>query len=430
MGSALKSILGFLTSARVAILVMVVIALLAFIGASLPQGSAREAYVETYGTTWGGLAWRLGLTDVFRAPYFSALLLLLCIMVLACAVKGLPRRVKLATGREYISEESKLRGMSSSDQLVLDVDQEEAGLHIEDICRRRLYSVSSRGAGGATLIFASKMGYSRYGSVLLHLSFIFLLIGAVTSTRLGSRYFRESPVGDEFPLSTSGGEEITVMVEDFNIEVDEKDRVSDFICDVALVRGDSIYMRHSIRPNHPLRYGGSEIYLQSYSEEMAGLMATVYDSQGQVVLPHLFLDMEQPVYVEELEASARLDLGMVPTVRLILDEGGVETYVIRETVERRPEERYQFVAMYAVPSVIVYLEVVREPYQGFIYAGFALLTVGTFVTLYLSHRRIWFKVDPVEGGRAEVVFGGRSNRNRAGFISEFEAIRETLNELA
>jgi len=425
-----KAIASFLTSTRVAIVIMVIVTLLSLMGAILPQGAAQEAYVGAYGKAWGNLVWHLGFTNIFRTHYFSALLVILCIMVFACSLKSLPRRVRLATRREHIDDEKRLAGMANHADLVLDVDKEEAALHVKDICRRRLYSVASRTVDGSTLLSASRMGFSRYGSFMLHLSFIFLLIGAITSTRLGSRHFREAPVGDEFALSVSTGEEITVMVEDFNIEFDDNDHISDFICDVALVKEDNIFMRHSIRPNHPLKYGGREVYLQSYSEGMEGLVVTVYDSLGQVVLPHLFLDLDEEIYVEELEARARIDLGMVPTVRLQPDSGGLETYVVQEVVERSPAERYQFVIMYAVPSVIVYLEVVKEPFQGFVYIGFALLTLGTFISLYLSHRRLWFKVSGEEGGRARVVFGGRSNRGRPGFKAEFEAIRETLNELA
>ncbi|MGD8627814.1 MAG: cytochrome c biogenesis protein ResB [bacterium] len=426
----LRAITKFLTSTRVAIVVMVIVTLLSLIGAMLPQGAGQQAYIGAYGKAWGNLVWHLGFTDIFRAKYFSALLVFLCIMVFACSLKSLPRRIRLATRREYIADHGRLSGLADHADLVLGVDQEEAVLHIKDICRKRLYSVASRTVDGSVLLSASRMGFSRYGSLMLHLSFIFILIGAITSTRLGSRHFREAPVGDEFALSLSGGEEITVMVEDFNVEFDDNDHISDFICDVALARQDTIFMRHSIRPNHPLKYGGREIYLQSYSEAMEGIVVTVYDSLGQVVLPHLFLGLDDEVYVEELGARARIDLGMVPTVRLRLDNGALETYVVQEVVERNRADRYQFVIMYAVPSVIVFLEVVREPFQGFIYMGFALLTLGTFISLYLSHRRIWFKVDGEEGGRARVAFGGRANRGRPGFKAEFEAIKETLDELA
>ena len=46
--------------------------------------------------------------------------------------------------------------------------------------------------------------------------------------------------------------------------------------------------------------------------------------------------------------------------------------------------------------------------QSKYYIGFALLTVGTFISLYLSHRRLWFKVSEEGGDRARVVFVQRT----------------------
>jgi cytochrome c biogenesis protein len=425
----LKACFAALTSTRLGIIVMVVLTVLSFVGAIIPQGASHEAYVAAYGGFSGDLLWYLGLTDVFRTDYFAALLVFLCIMVFACSLKRLPRRVRLARSREFIADPARVAGMPSNSELTVDVDAEEAALHARDICKRRFYSVSSSETEAARLLFATKMGFSRYGSFLLHLSFIFLLIGGLCITRLGSRYYREIAIGEEFDLPVDGGAHVTVMVEDFNVEIDENDNVSDFICDVALVRDLDIFMRYSIRPNHPLDYGGREIYLQSYAEDMEGLVTTVYDSDGQVVVPHLFLDLDESVYVEELQAAAKLDLGMVPTVRLVYDEGAVETFILGEAFDARADERYQFAVMYAVPTVVVTLEVVKEPFQGFIIGGLALLTLGTFVSLYLSHRRIWFIVSALPGRKAHIVFGGSANRNRDGFAREFDAIRETLDEL-
>ena len=94
------------------------------------------------------------------------------------------------------------------------------------------------------------------------------------------------------------------------------------------------------------------------------------------------------------------------------------------------EGRYQFVVMYGVPAVLVTLEIVREPFQFLIITGLALLTAGTSISLYLSHRRIWFIVTGLPGGKTKVSFGGGASRNPDGFAVEFEAVRRTLDELA
>jgi cytochrome c biogenesis protein ResB len=133
--------------------------------------------------------------------------------------------------------------------------------------------------------------------------------------------------------------------------------------------------------------------------------------------------------VDELGASVEADDGSVPRLRL-RSGSGIETYLIRQHRLRKTDDRYQFVMIHAIPTLVVTLEVVREPGQWLIIAGLALLTLGTCVTLYLSHRRIWFIVNPLAEGRADVVFGGGASRNREGFAREFESIRSTLDELA
>ena len=431
----LRYVAGFLTSTRAGIVVMVILALLSLLGATIPQGGSEGAYVEVYGRLWGGLIWNLGISDIFRAGYFTFMLVLLCAMVLACALKRLPRRIKMASARPLIFDEDRLARMPEAGETVVDLEVEEAALHVVDICRRRRYRALREAGGPGSVIFASKAGFSRYGSTILHLSFIFLLAGGLASTRLGSRYLREVRVGESFVLERTGGDSTVVMVEDFTVETDERDRLSDYVCEVTLEAGDRIVLRYSIRPNHPLVRGGREIYLVSYAEDTArpeAFALSVYDSLGAVVAPHVFAAVDVKNYIDEIEGSIQATLGVLPGVRFFSDEGGVRSYMLQRDV-LPPEEAeggYQFVVMYGVPAVVVTLEIVREPFQGLILAGLALLTVGSFVSLYLSHRRIWFIVAGLPDGKTRIAFGGDASRNPDGFSDEFEAVRRTLDELA
>jgi cytochrome c biogenesis protein len=431
----LKYVVDLLTSTRVGIAVMIILAAFSLLGAVIPQGGAREAYLEYYGNLRGGLIWALGLNDIFRADYFTVLLVLLCLMVLACSLRRLPQRLRLARRKEFVFDHDRLAGMPEKAELELDVDAEEAGLHVADICRHRLYSVRQEARPEGRSLYASKMGFSRLGSSLLHLSFIFLLIGGIASTRLGVRRYEDTRLGGRFELDPAGGEVTTVTVEDFTIELDDRGRLSDYICDVRVRRGRDVSFLYSIRPNHPLEFADHEIYLQSYRDDLEvpqGFILAVYNSDGRLMIPHLYAGVDDPTYVEFLGATVQAGIGIVPTVRLITDDGRVETYLIRKNLSETVagESEYRFVLMQAVPSVVVTLEVVREPGQGFIIAGLGLLTLGSFVSLYLSHRRIWFIVSPLPGDRTRVVLAGRANRNREGFAKEFEQIRITLGELS
>jgi cytochrome c biogenesis protein len=431
----LKYFVGFLTSTRAGIIVMVIIALLSLLGASIPQGGSQSAYVGVYGRFWGGLIWRLGISDIFRADYFTFMVILLCVMVFACALKRLRRRIELASGRTFIFDEKRLARMPQAGEVVVDLEADEALLHVLDICRRHRYRALSKAGGPGEAVFASKAGFSRYGSLILHLSFIFLLAGGIASTRLGSRYLREVRVGGSFLLEKSGGDSTVVRVEDFTRETDERDRLSDYVCEVTLEQGDRIIARYRIRPNHPLEYAGREVYLVSYAEDAArpeAFALSVYDSLGNVLAPHVFAGVDVRNYVEELGGALQATLGVLPGVRFFPDSGGVRTFMLQRDVLPADEVEgvYQFVVMYGIPAVVVTLEVVREPLQGLIIAGLVLLTAGTFVSLYLSHRRLWFIVTGLPDGKSRIVFGGNASRNPDGFAGEFEAVRRTLDELA
>jgi cytochrome c biogenesis protein ResB len=136
--------------------------------------------------------------------------------------------------------------------------------------------------------------------------------------------------------------------------------------------------------------------------------------------------------VPELGATVKAVQGVVPSLTLIFDDGRVETRIIERDLSGPAPGGgpYRFVLVHAVPSLAVLLEVVREPGQGLIIGGLALLTLGSFVSLYLSHRRIWFILMPLPGAKTRVVFGGAANRNREGFAGEFNAIKDTLDELS
>ena len=429
----LRAVVGVLTSTRVAIGLMAVLAALSLAGAVVPQGEEAGYYVRTYGGLFGGLIRHLALGSVFHTAYFAALLVALCVMVAACSLKGLPARVRAARPRQFISDADAILRMEPSARLVVDLDQEEAELHAADILRKRLYSVRSRREGEARLLVGSKLALARFGSVILHLSFIFLLAGGIASTRLGERAYQTTRVGEAFDLDAGAAGVRRVTVENFDVEIDEGENISDFLCDVAVRDSAGSVTRSTIRPNHPLKVGPREIFLVSYKQDETvpeGFVVAVVDSAGAPVVPHLYVPVAEPVRVEEIGASARAVAGVVPGVTLIYDDGTVETQALTRSARGAAGDALNFIVMRAVPSVLVTLEVVKEPGQGLVMAGLVLLTLGAFGSLYLSHRSLWLVLRPAGGGKTEVFLGARASRNRDGLAREFEGIRRTLDELA
>jgi cytochrome c biogenesis protein len=431
--SILRQVFKALTSLRLGIAAMVALAVLSLVGATIPQGGDRGFYVQTYGGIRADIIMRLDLDHVFRADYYTVLLVFLCVMVFGCSLRSLPQRRRLATRKRFIFEAQSLGAMPNTGEAVVEVDAEEAELHVVEICKHRLYGAWRCKRGSLRAVFASKMGFSRYGSFILHLSFIFLLAGGIATTRFGTRSYHDVTIGDEIAIEESQARTVRVAVEDFTIELDERDRISDYVCKVSVLVDDEVVLRHRIRPNHPLKYAGSEVYLVSYADDVSrpeGFVVSVYDPEGMLIVPHLFAPLGEAVYVEELGLTVEADIGVVPSLRIATDDGRIETHLVKPDASEVGRGSYSFVLIHAIPSLVVTLEVVGEPGQWLIISGLVLLTVGTFISLYLSHRRIWFIVAALSPSQSKVVMGGRANRNMEAFAREFDLIGSQLRELS
>jgi len=428
----LRAITGFLTSTKAGIAVMAVLAVLSLLGALIPQGGTHEAYVRVFGSLRGDLIYYAGLGDVYRSLYFSALLVLLCVMVFSCALKRLPGQIRQASASEFVGEEARLEKMPCHATLELDVDAEEAGLHAAEICRKRLYRARREKSSSGFLIFASRTAFARYGSFLLHMSFIFLLAGGIAFTRFGYRSYEDVRVGGNFAVP--GLDETLVVVDDFEVVYDDNNHVSDYVCSLLLTEGGRPVLVKDISPNHPLQYDGREVFLVSYEQDfdtLQGFVVSVHDRDGEKLVPVLYLPFGSPLEVPGVNFFIEAVDAVVPYVRITYPAGEAEDVRLdAEAAAFTRDGNLGFSVIHGVPSVYVTLEVVREPGEWLVVTGLALLTVGSFVCLYLSHRRIWFILKNLPDGKCRVVFGGSASRNAEAFRGEFEHIRRTLDELS
>ena len=82
---------GTLTSIRLTVFLLLILAALAVIGTVVPQNQAPATYRSLYGPFWGKLLLGGGFTDVYFSPWFLLPISLLGLNILACVIHGLPR---------------------------------------------------------------------------------------------------------------------------------------------------------------------------------------------------------------------------------------------------------------------------------------------------------------------------------------------------
>lgn len=253
----MKKISAFLRSMTFGMILLLMIAACSVAGSLIPQQREAMEYVARYGAAGAEWIIRLGLDDVFAAPYFILLMAALCLNLTLCSVI---RVVKLRGAGERL--QAAAAGMARQS------DSPEKVKAVHAYLSRRGYKQAQR--EGMTLYSKYFAGF--YGSFLTHLSLIVLLVvGAAT---IYGAQVQDRTVMPGETLTLDGG--TTVEVRAFQIE-DETGRL-DYASRIVMADGKgNVSPETVVRVNEPLRFGGYKVYQQTYGT--AGAI-TVYNAQN------------------------------------------------------------------------------------------------------------------------------------------------------
>ena len=162
-----------LTSMRIALVLLFLLALGALPGALLPQRSLNQSLVDQYFAdhpTLAPLLDRLGFFDVFAAPWFAAVYLLLMISLVGCV---LPRALEHAKALRAapVAVPRNLARLPHHAVATLDVTPDEAAAAVR--ARLKGWRVAESPDG-----ISAEKGYLREaGNLVFHLALIGLLVG-------------------------------------------------------------------------------------------------------------------------------------------------------------------------------------------------------------------------------------------------------------
>jgi cytochrome c biogenesis protein len=271
-----------LTSMRIALVLLFLLALGALPGALLPQRSLNQRLVDQYFADHPSLAPlldRLGFFDVFAAPWFAAVYLLLMISLVGCV---LPRALDHARALRAapVAVPRNLGRLPHHAVATLDVSAEEAA----DAVRARLKGWRFTESDGE---FSAEKGYLREaGNLVFHLALIGLLVGFASGKLFGyegqvivqsdgGQFCNTGILGyDSFRpglrVDGTGLDPFCVKVDDFTATYLPNGQASAFAATVGyqtaddLAAGVTTWRPFPLAVNHPLRLDGERVYLQGH----------------------------------------------------------------------------------------------------------------------------------------------------------------------
>ncbi|MDX6241267.1 MAG: cytochrome c biosis protein [Kribbellaceae bacterium] len=297
-----------LTSMKTALLLLFLLALAAVPGSLIPQTGIDPIKVSDFYQAHPKLApWydRLGLFDVFKSPWFSAIYLLLFISLIGCVVPRLQVYLKAVRARPPKPPRN-LSRLPGHQEFETDATEAEVlAAASTELRRRRFRTQSYDGALGAERGFLREAG-----NLLFHFSLILALIGAAWGALFGYRGTVLVVVGNGFSNSIaqyddfSPGRAFTpdnlppfsLTVKSFTAKFQtsgpQRGAATDFNAALTYQETpDSPQKSYNLRVNDPLDVDGTKVHLLGHGYAPR---VTVRDGKGQVAFsgPSPFLPQD------------------------------------------------------------------------------------------------------------------------------------------
>ncbi|MEU4286969.1 cytochrome c biogenesis protein ResB [Kribbella sp. NPDC026596] len=285
-----------LTSMKTALVLLFLLALGAVPGSLVPQTPIDPIKVSDFleaHKKLGPIYDKLGLFDVYKSAWFSAIYLLLFISLIGCVVPRLSVYFKAVRARPPKPPRN-LNRLPGYARFTIDEPGDVLAVATRELKRRRFRVQTYDGAVGA------ERGYLREaGNLLFHFSLILALIGVAWGSLFGYRGTVLVVVGNGFSNTVaqyddftpgrafSGDEDLppfSLTVKDFQVKFQEdgpqRGAAREFKAQLSYQETpDSPEKSYELQVNHPLKLDGSSLYLLGHGYAPR---VTVKDGQGNV----------------------------------------------------------------------------------------------------------------------------------------------------
>ncbi|MDE5114117.1 MAG: cytochrome c biogenesis protein, partial [Trichodesmium sp. St15_bin1_1] len=264
-----REILPLLADLRLAIALLLIIAICSISGTVIEQGESIAFYQENYPekpALFGFLTWKvillLELNNVYRTWWFLSILILFGASLTACTFTRQLPALKSANRWKFYNKKQQF------EKLALSAEIEAGSLDsLEKVLQQRGYHTSKEG----DKLYGRKGIIGKVGPIIVHASMLIILAGSIIGSITGFLGQEMVPSGETFQVRNIVDAGIfaesqipknwSVRVNRFWIDYTSEGTIDQFYSDLSILdkSGEEVD-RKTIFVNQPMRYHGVTMY--------------------------------------------------------------------------------------------------------------------------------------------------------------------------
>lgn len=435
-------------SLKLTLVVLILLLFSLFVGMFWDQTKTLDMHLASLepGSVWETVFVSLELYDVFHSWWFSVLVLLLALNLIACSVERLPRIwIEIRNPERHLT--AALYARLPHKQAVLLPSLEQCQKWVQKAWGVQL----KQHADGNWYVFYEKHPYARCGVYVIHTALLLMMFGSIVATNWGVDGLMMIEEGEKSRIVRARGPGGMPYFYDLGFDVRCRDfRFKSFVDGSPLAFESDLVIEdpragtqripaQTVRVNQPLHYNGYTFYQSSYQM-----------LEGQEIV-HLGLAWhgESPKSYRTLMGSAvRLGPQTVVTPLLAVEDyGGLGPALKVEEIHKGKSNTFFVFRSYPDFDFKVRRGPVDVFYRGMdgryatgisvgyvpgisaVFFGFVLMVIGLWMAFAMSHRLYYARAAKREDGY-EFWVAGISKRHRHAFLEEFNELASNLEQIA
>ena len=396
----------------------------------------------------------VGLTDVFHAWWFVALMLLVSLSIVAASIERFPNAWRYFARPYKYPDRNFRRALATQESIP--IPDEESGLVAAE---RALHDIGFKAERVVQrdhfALFAERNRISEMAVYIVHASLLLIFFGGIVDALWGWRAFVSLIPGQQARIvelrnGTKKFLPFAVRCDSAGQENYADGTPKKWWSQLAVVQDGKDIEKKQIVVNDPLVHGGIRFYQSSYGPtgKIDKLILSVRAANGigdkqEIALAigkTASLDADTTIKLVEFFPDFVVEDGQVYNRTNSLENPAAHFVVTSRKIGKsidywlpplegraqNAQSPYVIDGVDVKPGYFTGLEVSHEPGQWAVWTGVVLMGIGLTIVFYLAHTRFWAVPVHDANGKLALWIGGTANRNREALEQRFRTLAEKI----